>query len=267
MLRTLRYLKLQLTNKIVVIIPVLLSLVLLYIIFSIIIWGGSKPLLDIVSSNEVFFAIELSLLTSITSTISALLISIPVAYVLSRYNFKGKSIIETILMLPFAMPPVALGAMLLIFFTNTALGAWLDSVFNIVFEVPGLIVAQFTVILPMIIMILKSTFDMVDPRYEIVSRTLGYNRLMTLVKIILPLSKTGIASAFMLGFSRALGEFGASVTLAGAMRFKTETLPIAIYLALSSGDLDLTIALIIVLLFIAFTTLLALHKVRGLRFW
>ena len=170
-------------------------------------------------------------------------------------------------MLPFAMPPVALGAMLLIFFTNTYLGLWLNSIFNIVFEVPGLIVAQFIVILPMIIMILKSTFDMVDPRYEIVSRTLGYNRLMTLVKIVLPLSKTGIATAFMLGFSRALGEFGASVTLAGAMRFKTETLPIAIYLALSSGDLNLTIALIIVLLFIAFTTLLALHKIRGLRLW
>ncbi len=267
MLRTLRCPRLQLMDKVLVLIPILLSLVLLYIIFSIVIWGGSEPLLEIISSNEVFFAIELSLLTSIISTITALIISIPIAYVLSRYSFRGKSIIETILMLPFAMPPVALGAMLLIFFTNTYLGLWLNSIFNIVFEVPGLIVAQFIVILPMIIMILKSTFDMVDPRYEIVSRTLGYNRLMTLVKIVLPLSKTGIATAFMLGFSRALGEFGASVTLAGAMRFKTETLPIAIYLALSSGDLNLTIALIIVLLFIAFTTLLALHKIRGLRLW
>ncbi len=267
MLRMLKYRRSPISDRVLVFMPIMASIILLYVILSIIVWGGVSSLVEIISSREVIFAVELSIVTSLIASTLALLVSIPIAYSVSRHNFRGKSVVEVVLMLPFAMPPVALGAILLIFFTNTIIGKWLNSLLNIVFEVPGLIVAQFIVIFPMVTAILKSAFDMIDPRYEIVSRTLGYNRLMTLIKVVLPMSKTGIASAFMLGFSRALGEFGASVTLAGAVRFKTETLPIAIYLALSSGDLTLTVALITILLFIAFITLLALHALKGLRIW
>ncbi|WFO74843.1 ABC transporter permease subunit [Desulfurococcaceae archaeon MEX13E-LK6-19] len=241
--------------------PCIMALLFLYIVVSTITWAGLKSL-QMIFSEEAVFAVKLSLITSLTATIAALSTSIPLAYVLSRHNFRGKSVVETILMIPFAMPPVALGTILLIFFTNTFAGKTLDSLFSIVFEVPGLVVAQYTVILPMMTKILKSTFDMVDIKYEAVARTLGYSRTAVLYKVVLPMSKTGVFSAFILGFSRALGEFGASVTLAGATRFKTETLPIAIYLALTSGDIALTIALLVILLIIAFITLVALNIIE-----
>ncbi len=264
---TLKYLRYRVSDSLPLLVPVATSLALLYVIVSVITWGGPQSLYAVVSSGEVAFAVGLSLATSVPAAATAVLAGIPVAYVLSRHDFRGKSVVEALLMLPFAMPPIALGASLLIFFTNTWLGTLLNNVIGIVFEVPGLIVAQFTVIFPMVVKVLKSSFDMIDVKYEAVARTLGYGRLLTLLKVLLPMSKAGLASAFILGFSRALGEFGASVTLAGATRFKTETLPIAIYLTLSSGDVKVTVALIIVIILIAFTTLLAMHAVssRGLR--
>ena len=263
MLRTLKYLSLHLNNIVYILIPIAVALTILAILASIILWSDFRELPLALASYEVSFAVKLSLITALTSTTAAILLGIPVAYTLSRLEFKGKRIVETILMLPFAMPPIALGATLLLFFTNTVLGKIVNSILNVVFEVPGLIVAQFTVIFPMVIKVLKSSFDMVDERYEAVARTLGYTRFMTLIKVLLPMCKTGLVSSFILGFTRALGGFGASVTLAGATRFKTETLPIAIYLSLSSGDIPLTVALIIILLVVAFTTLLSLHVVRG----
>ncbi|HID41900.1 MAG TPA: ABC transporter permease subunit, partial [Pyrodictium sp.] len=103
----------------------------------------------------------------------------------------------------------------------------------------------------------------VDPRYEAVARTLGYTRLQTLLRVTLPMARRGLLSAFLLAFIRALGEFGASVTLAGAIRFKTETLPIAIYLSISGGDLNLAVALMTVSILVAgvsVAALLALEK-------
>lgn len=243
------------------VVPIILALLLVTIFVSIVVWSEPEALFFALMSNEVMFAIKLSLLTSITAAAIALIVGIPTAYALSRYDFKGKHIIETILMIPFVMPPVALGAVLLVFFTNTLIGSVLDSLLNIVFEVPGIVVAQFAVIFPMVTKVLKTSFELIDIRYEAVARTLGYGRLKVLFKVLLPMCKSGLASAFILGFGRALGEFGASVTLAGATRFKTETLPIAIYLSLSSGDIPLTVALIIILIFIAFITLIALHWV------
>ncbi len=260
---TLRYLRYRVSEASPLLIPVAASLTLLYIIMSVIAWGGPQSLYAVVSSGEVAFAVGLSLVTSLPAAGAAVLAGIPIAYALSRYRFKGKNVVETLLMLPFAMPPIALGASLLIFFTNTWPGILLNNIISIVFEVPGLVVAQFTVVLPMVVKVLKSSFDMIDVKYEAVARTLGCGRLSTLFRVLLPMSKAGLASAFILGFSRALGEFGASVTLAGATRFKTETLPIAIYLTLSSGDVKVTVALIIVIVLIAFTTLLAMHVVSS----
>ena len=259
MLRMLKSRGYRLVDLVWLFLPVVAAIILLYVIVSVLYWGGISSLAYIMSSNEVFYAIRLSLFTATVSSVLALITSLPLAYTLSRYSFRGKTLIESMLMIPFAMPPVALGALLLVFFTNTGPGSLLNSLFNIVFEVPGLIVAQYIVILPMMIKIVKSSFDLVDTRYDAVARTLGCNRLGVLVKVLVPMARTGVLSAFILGFSRALGEFGASVTLAGATRFKTETLPIAIYLALSSGELGLTIALIAILVFIAFITLIVLH--------
>jgi len=241
--------------------PVAAALITLYVIVSALSSRGVESLVNIVLSSEVHNAIRLSLFTSFTSSILALLTGIPIAYALSRYAFRGKAIVEVVLMVPFVMPPIALGATLLIFFVNNPIGVLLNSVFRIVFEVPGIIVAQYSVVTPMMIKVLKSSFDLVDLRYEAVARTLGCSRVSALFRVVLPMARTGVLSSFILGFGKALGEFGATATLAGVTKYKTETLPIAIYLTLSSGELSLTVALIIVLIAIALAVLGLLHLI------
>lgn len=250
-------------------IPAAVAAALLTLFVSLLAWAGPQEVLNalLVSGDEVTYAVKLSLLTASAASLAALALGIPTAYALSRNEFRGKRVVEAILMLPFAMPPVALGAALLIFFTNTFIGQVANAVLNIVFNIPGIIVAQFVVVYPMVVKVLKSSFDMIDARYEAVARTLGYGRGMVLVKVLLPMAKAGVFAALILAFTRALGEFGATVTLAGATRLKTETLPIAIYLSLSSGDITLTVSLIMVLVAIAATTLIALHHIekKGVR--
>ncbi|MCD6278279.1 MAG: hypothetical protein J7J11_01205 [Desulfurococcales archaeon] len=132
----LRYLKYRVSDFFFLCVSLAAALALLYVITSVIAWAGCTSLLSALVSSEVFFAFKLSLATSLPATVSALVAGIPIAYAFSRYSFRGKYIIESLLMLPFAMPPIALDAALLIFFTNTAPGLFLNSLVRIVFEVP-----------------------------------------------------------------------------------------------------------------------------------
>ncbi len=237
------------------------SMLLLWIFIYIIEWAGINAIIEAIKSPEVLFAVRLSVLTSSISATAALLTSIPLAYVLSRSNFRGKTLIEAFLLLPFALPPIALGTALLIFFSNSYLGKFLDYAIGIVFSTPGLIIAQYAVILPMVIRILKTSFDSIDMRYESVARTLGYSIPGVILRIILPMSKRGLLTGFILGFTRAMGEFGASIMLAGATRFKTETIPIAIYLAMSSGDIYLAVAIVVISVVVSYIALIAMMKI------
>jgi len=237
------------------------SLLLLSIFIYIIRWAGFETIIDAISSPEVLFAVRLSIVTSSVSAAAALLTSIPLAYVLSRARFRGKTLIEAFLLLPFALPPIALGTALLIFFSNSHLGRIIDRAIGIVFSVPGLVVAQYAVILPMVIRIVKAAFDSIDVKYEAVARTLGYGTPGVILRVMLPMSRRGLLTGFILGFTRAMGEFGASIMLAGATRFKTETIPIAIYLAMSSGELNLAVAIVVVSVIVSYMALVAMMKI------
>lgn len=225
----------------------------------------TKPL-EVISalfSSEVRFAISLSIITSIVSTLLSLLVGLPAAYALSRLPIKGKDVIDAIITIPVALPPIAIGAALLIFFTNTPLGISINRIINAVFEVPGIIVAQFSVITPYIVRLMKPVFDKIEPRYEMIARSFGYSAFEVFTKVTLPLAKTGILSAATLAWARAIGEFGATVTLAGATRYKTETLPIAIFLNLSQADIAKAMATILVLILVAFVAFIAIQKFGG----
>ncbi|MDH5816580.1 MAG: ABC transporter permease subunit [Candidatus Nezhaarchaeota archaeon] len=218
-------------------------------------------------SDEVRFALSLSIFTATCSTLISLVIGIPVAYALSRLEFRGKTVIEGFLDVPIAVPPVTLGVMLLIFFARNPIGMFINErIVTIVFEVPGIIVAQLAVISALTIKLLKETFDGVPARYERVARTFGYTELETFLYITLPAAKRGILGAALISWAKALGEFGATLMLAGATRFKTETLPIALYLNLVAADLGNVAALSFILLFTACLTLIATRKLlyRGL---
>jgi len=131
--------------------------------------------------------------------------------------------------------------------------------------VPGIVLAQITVISALAIRLLKSTFDSIDPRYEQVARTLGCSKPEAFLRVTLPLARDGLIASTILTWARAVGEFGATVTLAGATSMKTETLPTAIFLSLASADVEKAIAVIFVLVIIAVIALLAIRKIIGRR--
>ena len=217
-------------------------------------------------SEETLYAIRLSLLTATISAIISILIAIPVAYAISRTNFPGKSIVDSLLDLPIVISPVAIGAALLVFF-NTPLGAAIDdNVISFVFSIPGIVLAQVTVISALAVRLLKSTFDSIDPRYEQVARTLGCSQPEAFFRVTLPLARDGLIASTILTWARAVGEFGATVMLAGSTAMKTETLPTAIFLSLASADVEKAIAVIFVLVIIAVIALLAIRKIIGRRY-
>lgn len=217
-------------------------------------------------SSEILFAIRLSLTTATIAAVIAILVAVPVAYAISQTEFPGKQIVDTLLDLPIVISPIALGACLLVFF-NTPIGAGINqNVVGFVFAVPGIILAQITVVTALAIRLLKSTFDGIDPRYEQVGRTLGCSKFEVFFRVTLPLARNGLIAAGILTWARAVGEFGATVTLAGATTMKTETLPVAIFLSLASADVEKAIAVIFVLIIISVVALFAIRQITGRRY-
>ena len=238
-----------------------LSLFIVAIIASSSIFTSLPAVASALLSDEILFATSLTLFTATASTAIALILAIPAAYALAQSNFPGKSVVDTLIDIPIALPPVALGTALLIFFTNTPLGVFINnSLIKLVFEVPGIILAQFAVVSVLAVRLLKPVFESIDQRYVMIARTLGDSELRAFFRVTLPLAKGGIFGAAVLVWARALGEFGATVTLAGATRFKTETLSIAMFLSLAVADLEKAMAIILILLTLTIGTLLITRR-------
>jgi molybdate transport system permease protein len=244
----------------------LLALFFVIIIVSLLTYTDWRTIASSLLSEETLFAIKLSLATATITTILAVAIAIPVAYAISKNNFFGKSLVDSLLDLPIVISPVAIGAALLVFF-NTPLGAGINNnVLRFVFSVPGIVLAQFTIVSALAIRLLKSTFDSIDLRYEQVGRTLGCSKPEAFFRVVLPLAKDGLIASGIRTWARATGEFGATVTLAGATAMKTETLPIAISLSLSSANIGQAVALIFILVVISLAALLVIRKITGKRY-
>lgn len=247
------------------------ALVVLVVFFvgifaSLLAYANWDTLVQALLSKEILFAIRLSVTTATIATVISILIAVPVAHAISRNVFPGKDIVDSLLDLPIVISPIALGAALLVFF-NTPVGAAIDdNVLRFVFAVPGIVLAQITVISALAIRLLKSTFDSIDPRYEQVARTLGCSKPEAFFRVTLPLARDGLIAAAILTWARAVGEFGATVTLAGATAMRTETLPIAIFLSLASADIEKAVAVIFVLIIIAVIALLVIRKIIGRRY-
>jgi len=234
------------------------------IILSLLTYTNWKTFWEALTSKEILFAIELSLATATIVTIFSMLIAVPVAYAISKAKFFGKDIIDSLLDLPIVISPIALGAALLVFF-GTPVGTAINNNIRFVFAVPGIILAQITVVSALAIRLLKSTFDSIDERYEQVGRTLGCSKPEAFFRIVVPMAKDGLISSCILTWARAVGEFGATVTLAGATAMKTETLPIAIYLSLASAEIEKAVAVIFILVIISILALLIIRKIVGKR--
>jgi molybdate transport system permease protein len=229
------------------------------LILSLFYFVGGKGFWEALSHPNTLFSIRLSLIAATIATFFAVIIGLPSAYALSRFKFVGKGILDTFLEIPMIISPIALGAAFLVFF-NTPLGELIQTkgIF-FVFEVPGIILAQFATIAGLTTRLMKASLDEISPRYEAVARSLGSSPWRAFYRVTLPLSFRGLLASVILSWAKAFGEFGATVTLAGAMPGKTETMPIAIFTALASANIDKAIVLILIL--IAFG-LIILYSVR-----
>ncbi|MFN3921556.1 MAG: ABC transporter permease [Caldimicrobium sp.] len=217
-------------------------------------WKGSL-FVETLLSERTLYSIKLSLIAATIATLLSLIIALPSAYALSRFDFKGRHIIDTILELPMIVSPAALGAMLLIFFNNP-LGEWIQKNYvQFVFTAYGIVLAQFVTTAGIATRLIKAAMDEIPLRYESVARSLGASPFKVFLTITLPLSKNGIIAAAILTWAKAIGEFGATITVAGSMAMKTETLPIAIFMRLSTADIEGTVVLIFILVAIGITTL------------
>lgn len=220
-------------------------------------------LFRLIQAPGVRHAIAVSLASATIATFFALLCSLPAAYVLSRNVFPGKMLVDSILDIPVFVSPVALGALLLVFFTSPLSKALQEHTFPVVFAVPGIVIAQFTVITGLTARMLKAAFDQIPRRYEEVARTLGCSPFQAFRTVTLPLAKNGIVAAAIITWARAIGEFGATITLVGAAEMKTETIPTAIALSFSAADVDRALTMVAILILTALSGLLTIRWISG----
>ncbi len=234
---------------------------LFIIIGTLFIIPSPEGFIEAVFSDEIISSIKLTLSTSVLAGFGVILVAVPTAYSLSRYSFPLKSLVKSILDLPMAFPEIVLGIALLMILGDRFLGNFLESLgIDIVFTTSGIIVAQFLVAFPYAVRILYSTFNYVNPRYEFVSRSLGYGEFETFRKITLPLAKGGIFASSVVTLARCIGTFAAVLLVGGGTYLKTETLPIAIYYNLSLGNIDTAITAAIILVLISFVAIFVLEK-------
>lgn len=243
---------------------VLLTLFIVSVLLLIVTFPAPENLVSSILSAEIIFAIYLSLVTSITSTVLCIIFAVPAAYALARYKFPGKDLINTSIDMPLALPPLVAGVGLLLLFGQTAFGKGLAAAgIEFIFTPLGIVVAQFFVNLPFMVRVLRSTFMSISPRYEYVARTLGCSEFQAFIKVTLPMAKNGFFAGTVITWSRAIGEFGAALMVAGATRMKTESLPVAVFLNMSTGDLDMATAAATILIIIAVISLYVFERFGG----
>ena len=184
-------------------------------------------------------ALSLSLQVAGWATLLNLLLGIGVGYLLARMRFPGRDLLDTLLTLPMVMPPTVLGYYLLVLLgRNGWIGQWLQSSFgiNLIFTLKGAVIAATIVAFPLVFKPARAAFESVDSQLEEAGRVLGVSEVGIFLRITLPMAWRGILAGVLLGFARALGEFGATLMVAGSIPRKTQTLSIAVYEAVQAGE-------------------------------
>ncbi len=206
-------------------------------------------------------ALRLSLVTSLASAALSVVLGIPLAWVLARSTFRGLGLVRGLVLLPMVLPPVVGGVALLSAFSlRSPVGGLLHDAFGLqlTFHPAGVVLAETFVAMPFLVITVEAALRNLDPRYEEVAAGLGASRLTVFRRVTLPLVAPSVVAGTVLAWARALGEFGATITFAGNIAGRTQTLPLAVYLALET-DQDTAIALSLVLLAISFLVLVGLR--------
>ncbi|GAA4613807.1 ABC transporter permease [Actinoallomurus liliacearum] len=211
--------------------------------------------------SEILDALRLSLVSATLATLLCLLVGVPLAWVLARIDFPGRRLVRALVTVPLVLPPVVGGvALLLALGRNGLVGRWLDRWFGVTlpFTTAGVVLAEAFVALPFLVISVEGAVRAADLRYEDAAATLGASRWTTFRRVTLPLIAPGVGAGAVLCWARALGEFGATITFAGNFPGRTQTMPLAVYLALEN-DPQSAIVLSLVLLAVSVVVLAGLR--------
>ncbi len=219
----------------------------------------------LLTSNVVLDALRVSVIASLGATAISAILGVPLAWVLARVEFRGRSIVRGLVVLPLVLPPVVGGAALLFALGRRGLiGEPLNQATGLVlpFSIWGVIIAATFVAMPFLVITVESGLHNLDSRYEGAAATLGAGRWTVLRRVTLPMIGPSLAAGLALTWARALGEFGATITFAGNLQGRTQTLPLAVFVALES-DRGAAVALSLIMVVISLTVLIALRH----RWW
>jgi molybdate transport system permease protein len=195
--------------------------------------------------------------TAALATLLALPVAVLLGWLLARKSFRAKPIVETLVMLPLVLPPVAIGLLLLqLLGRDRPLGRMFDAAgIEVVFTWKAVVLAMAVMSVPLMVLTIRAGFEQVDRRYEAMAATLGAGPLRVFWTIALPLARQGVLAGALLGFARALGEFGATIVVAGGIPGQTQTLSVAIFNLTEAGRESEASVLMLVSIFVAFGVL------------
>jgi molybdate transport system permease protein len=216
-------------------------------------------MMGLLSGNEFWSPIKLSLQVALLSSIVVVMVGVAIAWWMSRRSFKGKLALETVFMLPLVLPPTVVGFLLLVMLGRRSwVGEFIEWLFSapIIFSWWAAVVAAIVVSFPLVYQTMKTGFASVDRNLEDAGRSMGASEWQVFRHITLPLAYRSLSTAFILGFARGLGEFGATLMIAGNIPGKTQTIPTAIYVAVDSGNLSMAWAWTCAIIVISFVLLL-----------
>jgi len=222
-------------------------------------------LADLLTTETITDALLLSILSSVAAALLALLLGVPLALQLSRMAGLMASTVRAIVILPMILPPVVGGAALLFAFGRKGvIGSLVEDLLGLVFPytVSGVVLANTFVALPFVVITVEGALRALDPRYELAASSLGAHRSRLTFRVVLPMVKPALIAGGVIAWARALGEFGATITFAGNIQGKTQTLPLAVFVALES-DREAALAMSVVLMSVSLIVLISLRD----RWW
>jgi molybdate transport system permease protein len=209
--------------------------------------------------------ISISVQVTLAASIITFLLALPAGWFMSRRTFKGKTVVETIFMLPLVLPPTVVGFGLLVLLGRKSwMGRLIEWIFHqpLVFTLWAAVVAASVMAFPLVYQTLKTGFEAVDKELEDAARTLGAKEWQVFRLVTLPSARRFILSGYMLGFARSIGEFGATLMFAGVIPGKTETIPTAIFMAVESGNMVYATYWVLSILVLSFALLAFIQHLK-----
>ncbi len=222
--------------------------------------------MSVFGDSMIWSAFKLSLLVTLVATCVVVLLGTGFAFVLARRKFRGRELLDAIVTLPLVLPPTVTGYYLIVLLGRRGvIGSYLyeHTGWSVTFTWWAAVIAAAVMALPLMVKSARAAIESVNPQYEVASYTLGKSELETFFRITLPLASRGVLAGVVLSFARALGEFGATLMLAGNIPGKTQTMPLAIYETVVAGEDRQAQMLALILTVVSVTAIYLTNKLAG----